>query len=268
MTLIQPTLQSEKETSSAPYDSLAPHYEAFAGGDPYRDWLAGLLRLVAEHGIVGGRALDVGCGTGLSLAALVIAGFAAEGCDPSAAMLREARAALGPDVGLEVAALPHLPDRAPVDLITAMNDVVNCLAPDDLDAAFVALAARLRPGGLLLFDANTRRTYDDFFGSTFCRSDDERLFVWESLPREPASAFTHRAQLHAFARDADRPDRWIRSVSQHVQHHHPHAQIAAALDAAGLELLLLHGQHDDGRPRDAVCDETVHTKRIYLARLP
>ena len=160
-------------------------------------------------------------------------GLRAEGCDPSAAMLREARAALGPDVPLEVAALPHLPDRAPVDLITAMNDVVNCLSPDDLDAAFVALAARLRRGGLLLFDANTRRTYDDFFGSTFCRSDDERFFVWESLPREPDSAL-HRAELHAFTREADRPDRWIRSVSQHVQHHHPHAQIAAALDAAGL----------------------------------
>jgi SAM-dependent methyltransferase len=268
MTLIQPTLQTEKDTSSAPYDSLAPHYEAFAGGAPYRDWLTGLLRLITEHGIAGGRALDVGCGTGLSLAALATAGFTVEGCDPSGAMLREARAALGPDVPLEIAALPHLPDRAPVDLITAMNDVVNCLAPDDLNAAFVALAARLRSGGLLLFDANTRRTYDNFFGSTFCRADDERFFVWESLADEHAPADTHRADLHAFVRDADRPDRWIRSVSQHVQHHHPHAQIANALDAAGLELLLLHGQHDDGRPRDAVCDETVHTKRIYLARLP
>jgi SAM-dependent methyltransferase len=267
MTLIQPTLRTEKDTSSAPYDPLAPHYEAFVGGPRYGEWLAGLLGLAAEHGITGGRALDVGCGTGRSLAALVAAGFAAEGCDPSGAMLCEARAALGPDVPLEVAALPHLPDRAPVDLVTVMNDVVNCLAPDDLNAAFIALAARLRHGGLLLFDANTRRTYDDFFASTFCRSDDERFFVWDSLPREPASAFTHRAELHAFVRDADRPDRWIRSVSQHVQHHHSHAQIAAALDAAGLELLLLHGQHDEG-PRDVACDETVHTKRIYLARLP
>jgi SAM-dependent methyltransferase len=267
MTLIQPQLRTEKDTSSALYDPLAPHYEAFVGGPRYGEWLAGLLGLAAEHGITGGRALDVGCGTGRSLAALVAAGFTTEGCDPSGAMLREARAALGPDVALEVAALPHLPDRAPVDLVTAMNDVINYVAPDDLDAAVAALASRVRRGGLVLFDANTRRTYDDFFGSTFCRSDDERFFVWDSLPREADSAFTHRAELHAFVRDADRPDRWIRSVSHHVQHHHPHAQIAAALDAAGLELLLLHGQRDEG-PRDVACDETVHTKRIYLARLP
>ncbi|HEV7493723.1 class I SAM-dependent methyltransferase [Baekduia sp.] len=266
MTLIQATTQPEKETSTAPYDALAPHYEAFVGGDRYGEWLAGLLGLAAQHGVGGGRALDVGCGTGRSLAALVAAGFTTEGCDPSGAMLREARAALGPDVALEVAALPHLPDRAPVDLVTAMNDVINCVAPDDLDAAVAALASRVRRGGLVLFDANTRRTYDGFFGSTFCRSDDDRFFVWESLPGASASRFTHRADLHAFARDPEQPDRWIRSVSHHVQHHHPHAQVTNALDAAGLELLLVCGQRDDG-PRDDACDEAVHTKRIYLARL-
>ena len=55
-------------------------------------------------------------------------------------------------------------------------------------------------------------------------------------------------------------------MSHHEQHHHPHVRIAAALDAAGLELLLLQGQRDDGL-RDATCDEAVHIKRIYLARL-
>jgi SAM-dependent methyltransferase len=266
MTLIEDARRPEKETSPPPYDPLAPHYEAFVGGERYGDWLAELLDLVAEHGVVGGRALDVGCGTGRSLSALVTAGFAAEGCDPSPAMLREARVVLGPDVSLEVAGLPHLPDRATVDLVTVMNDVINCVAPDELDAAIAALAARVRRGGLVLFDANTRRTYSSFFGSTFCRAEDERFFVWESLTGESVSEPTHRADLHAFVRDADQPDRWVRSVSHHVQHHHPHARIAAALDAAGLELLLLHGQRDEG-PRDATCDETVHTKRIYLARL-
>jgi SAM-dependent methyltransferase len=266
MTLIEDARPAANETPLAAYDPLAPHYEAFVGGDRYEEWLAGLLGLVAEHGVTGGRALDVGCGTGRSLSALVAAGFAAEGCDPSGAMLREARAALGPDVPLEVAGLPHLPDRAAVDLVTAMNDVVNCIAPDDLDAAVAALAGRVRRGGLVLFDANTRRTYSGFFGSTFCRADEERFFVWESLPGAPASELTHRADLHAFVRDADQPDRWVRSVSHHVQHHHPHARVASALDAAGLELLALHGQRDDG-PRDITCDETVHTKRIYLARL-
>ena len=266
MTLIEDACPTANETPPAAYDPLAPHYEAFVGGARYRQWLTELLGLVAEHGVAEGRALDVGCGTGRSLSALVATGFTAEGCDPSGAMLREARTALGPAVCLTVAGLPQLPDRPAVDLVTAINDVLNYVAPDDLDAAVAALAARLRRGGLVLFDANTRRTYDNFFGSTFCRADDERFFVWESLTDEQAPALTHRADLHAFVRDAERPDRWIRSVSHHAQHHHPHARIAEALDAAGLEFLLLQGQRDDG-PREDTCDETVHTKRIYLARL-
>src|SRR5215218_2650330 len=106
MTLIEDPSRTEKDTSLASYDPLAPHYEAFVGGHRYPDWLAALLKLVAEHGVTGGRALDVGCGTGLSLAAVIAAGFVADGCDPSEAMLREARARLGPEVPLEVARLP------------------------------------------------------------------------------------------------------------------------------------------------------------------
>jgi SAM-dependent methyltransferase len=272
MTLIQSVELAEKETRMAPYDPLAPHYEAFVGGERYGEWLAGLLAVAADHGVAAGRALDVGCGTGRSLAALVAAGFAAEGSDPSPAMLREARAALGEDVFLEVASLPDLPDRALVDLVTALNDVINYVAPDELDAAVAALAARVRPGGLVLFDANTRRTYDGFFGATFCRDAGARFFVWESVADERADGdattpTTHQADLHAFVADPLAPGRWIRSVSRHVQHHHPHSHVLDALAGAGLQLVALHGQHESGE-RDTTFDEAIHSKRIYFARLP
>ena len=267
MTLIQAAKPAEKETPMAPYDPLAPHYEAFVGGERYGDWLAGLLTAVAAHGIVGGRALDVGCGTGRSLSALVTAGFAAEGCDPSAAMLDEARAALGAGVALTVCGLPDLPAGSPLELITALNDVVNYVAPGDLHAAVAALGARLRPGGVLLFDANTPRTFTNFFGTTFCRDAGERFFVWESLPQDERAPATHRADLHTFAADPTHPGRWTRSVSHHVQHDHPHARVTAALAAAGLELLEVLGQREDGR-RDTTLDEAAHSKRIYLARRP
>ena len=65
---------------------MAPHYEAFVGDAEvmrYSEWVAGLIALAAEHGATGGRALDVGCGTGRSLEALLTAGFDATGCDAS-----------------------------------------------------------------------------------------------------------------------------------------------------------------------------------------
>jgi SAM-dependent methyltransferase len=271
MTLIEPDRPAEKETLVAPYDALAPHYEAFMGDASESDaWHRRLLALIAEHGVTSGRALDVGCGTGRSLESFRDAGFAVAGSDPSAGMLAIARDRLGTDVPLEVAALPELGPGPRVALITAVNDVVNYVAPADLDAAMRALAGRLAPGGLLLFDANTPLIYREFFTATSCRSTPGRFFVWQGLESEEhaGGSATHRADLHTFAADAGDPEaRWRHSVSHQVQHHHPHARVASALTGAGLTLLAAHGQRP-GAPTDPTCDEAIHTKRIYLARLP
>jgi SAM-dependent methyltransferase len=267
MTLIQPDELAEKETPMAPYDAMAPHYEVFVQATDYPRWLAGLLALAADQGVLGGRALDVGCGTGRSLEALREAGFDAAGCDPSTGMMRLAQERLGPDVDLQVAALPEVAAGPPVDLVTAVNDIINCVPPSDLEASIAAMAGRLASGGVLLFDANTPLTFSQFFGRTFCRGNEELFLVWQSLGTGDGEDGGFRADLHAFATDRDDPSRWSRSVSHHVQHHHPHERVTAALEAAGLELRVVLGQRDEG-PRDLFCDETIHTKRIYVARRP
>jgi predicted TPR repeat methyltransferase len=268
MTLIQSAEAATKETPVAAYDRMAPHYEAFVGDAEitrYSEWLAGLLTLAAKYGATSGRALDVGCGTGRSLEALLAAGFDAAGCDASARMMEIARDRVGDDVDLDVATLPDVPKGSPLQLVTAVNDIINYIAPRDLDAAIGAMAGRLAPGGVLLFDANTPHTFNDFFSRTFCRSTDELFLVWESL--DPHVDGSHRADLHAFTADPIDPNRWTHSVSHHVQYHHPHARVCAALTAAGLELLAVEGQRDGG-DRDPTPDDTVHIKRIYVARLP
>lgn len=268
MTLIQPACPAVKDTPMASYDAMAPHYEAFVGDAEtmrYSEWLAGLLALAAQHGATTGHALDVGCGTGRSLEALLVAGFDAAGCDASARMMEIARDRVGHDVDLDQATLPELPSGPPLQLVTAVNDIINYVAPHDLDAAINAMARRLAPGGVVLFDANTPLTFHDFFGRTFCRSENGLFLVWESLePREDGS---YRADLHAFTEDPADPGRWTQSVSHHVQHHHAHAHVCAALAAAGLELVAVEGQRTGG-DRDTTPDETVHIKRIYVARLP
>jgi SAM-dependent methyltransferase len=265
MTLLGSGALGEQDTPAAPYDPLAAHYDAFINAPRYEDWLATLLALAAEHGLDGGPALDVGCGTGRSVAALIAAGFEASGTDPSPGMLREARNRLGADVQLGVSTLPEpLPTGPNVALITAFNDVLNYVAPESVDRAVAVLADRMRSGGLMLFDANTALTYKNFFGAPHCRDAGERFFVWDP---HPGVGDTHTADLHAFIASPDAPGTWIRTVSHHVQHHHPHARIVGALHAAGLELLETRGARDDGGI-DVVTDETTHIKRIYLARLP
>jgi SAM-dependent methyltransferase len=269
MTLLEPTRSAEKETPVAPYDAMAADYEAFVGDEienRYPEWLAGLLALVAEHGVATGRALDVGCGTGRSLAALRLAGFDAAGIDPSRKMMEIARRRLGGGIPLEVGELPNLPPGPAVQLVTLFNDIINCVPPRELEPAIAALAARVASGGILLFDANAPLTFTQFFGKTFCRTaPDGRFMVWESLEDDAEGGC--RAQLHVFHPDPSAVGRWTRTCSDHVQYHHPDDRVRAALAAAGLELILTQGQRDDG-PRDPDFDEAIHTKRIYLARRP
>jgi SAM-dependent methyltransferase len=265
MTLLGSCTPAGKETSAATYEPLAPHYDAYRNAPGYPRWLAGLLGLAAEHGLNGGLALDVGCGTGDSIEALIAAGYTASGVDPSPAMLARARDRLGDAVELGVATLPEpLPIGPKVDLLTAFNDVLNYVEPESLSAAFTSLTGRMRAGGMLLFDANTPLLYTTFCSETSIRENGDAFFIWQPLS-EP-TATTMVADLHAFVRDPDDPERWERSVSHHIQHLHPHAEVVAAMEAAGLELVAVRGAFDDeigGAP-----DDTQHIKRVYLARLP
>ena len=246
---------------------MAPDYEAFVGDEVenrYPQWLAGLIALVAEHGVTGGRALDVGCGTGRSLDALRLAGYEAAGIDPSRGMMAIARERLGEGIPLEVGGLPDLPPGPPADLVTAFNDIINCVPPRQLEASIAALAGRVAPGGILLFDANGPLTFKTFFGKMFCRTaPDGRFMIWESLEDDEEGGA--RALLHVFHPQQD--GRWTRTASDHLQYHHPDELVRAALAAAGLELVLIQGQRDIG-PRDDHFDEAIHCKRIYLARRP
>jgi predicted TPR repeat methyltransferase len=145
------------EHVAALFDSAARHYEASVLGLGYR--VPGLLREALGRqrpGLEGGAArlgpvLDLGCGTGLAGVALHDwLGDALVGVDLSRLMLEEARAK-----GIYTALLHQ-------DLLPALQELDRrfdiILAADAfcylgrLDAVLAACAARLAPGGLLLFD--------------------------------------------------------------------------------------------------------------------
>ena len=165
------------------YETLAPFYDRFTAHHDYDLWTGGLLHLAYRHGLSGRRALDAGCGTGKSFLPLLERGFEVTGCDQSAAMLEVAASNAGPHrVTLHCRDLRALDPIGEFDLITCLDDVANYLTePEELAAALAGLAANLRPGGLLLFDANTLGTYRGFFSETAVLEEQHLMMVWRGL---------------------------------------------------------------------------------------
>ncbi|MDO9711540.1 methyltransferase domain-containing protein [Paracraurococcus lichenis] len=134
------------------FDQFAPRFEAeLTGRLDYRTpaLLAGLLERAGLAPARRLRVLDLGCGTGLSGAAL--AGFARrlEGLDLSPRMLAEARRRGLYDALHEADLLDWLPRHPGGFDVVAAADVLNYLG--DLAPALAAIHGALAPGGVAAF---------------------------------------------------------------------------------------------------------------------
>lgn len=129
------------------------HHEGF--GSFARRAAPGILRWLREGGVRSGTVVDLGCGSGLWLAALQRAGYAAVGVDVSAACLRLARStAPGARLHLATVSAFGLP---PCDAVTAMGEVLAYRMPGRSAAASLKrivgrVSAALPGNGLFIFD--------------------------------------------------------------------------------------------------------------------
>jgi hypothetical protein len=148
------------------------------------------------------------------------------------------------------------------DLITCLDDVANYLTdPDDLAAALTGLGRNLRPGGLLLFDANTVATYRDFFRQTAVVEEQRLMMIWRGLADEDfGPGGLACAALDIFSESGGR---WSRTPSRHDQRHHPRATVDRCIESAGLHCVAVYGQ-DPAVNFEADVDELRHSKAIYV----
>jgi SAM-dependent methyltransferase len=251
---------AERHDVVASYDQLAPYYDAFTAGYDYSAWADSLETLAIEHGLAGRRLLDVACGTGKSFLPFLARGYSVTACDICPAMVAIAGSKIAPGAArLVVADMRELPDLGHFDLVTCLDDAINyLLADDELVAALRAMADCLAPGGLLVFDCNSRATYDTSFRTHFIRESEDLFFSWRGATDDGLAT----AMIDIFERQGTA---WQRETSNHVQRYHSRTAVLRGLERAGLEVVAVRGQSPGGR-LDLEVDEERHTKIVYLAR--
>lgn len=131
------------------------HHVGYAGY--VHSTLPGIVARLRAHGLQAGhRVLDAGCGSGRLARALLDEGFAVTGIDASAAMIELARQH-APGAEFRLLPLPAAPGALPAaDAVVSTGHVLNYLeSRDDIARALAALAAAVKPGGLLAIDLMT-----------------------------------------------------------------------------------------------------------------
>lgn len=246
--------------------------------DVFVDWegrlareLPGLERHLAAAGAR--RVLDLGCGTGRHVEALLARGYDAHGADSSEDMLAQAERRLGSRERLHAWELASAaPDpilrAAPFDAAIAMGNVWPFLVEERAARAAIASLQRIvRPGGLLLFGLKAfevRRRKGDPHLPLLRRVHEGRhvwflRFVDFDLPaREDGvrACEMHMAVVACDAREADEHgegEALLHRVSL-LRSWDP-AELAAWLEARGLAGVRVSGKLDE--PEAPVTGEDV-----------
>jgi SAM-dependent methyltransferase len=251
------------ESARSAYATLAPHYDLFTQAYRYDVWLARLEALARAHGLAGRRVLDVACGTGKSYRPLIAMGYEVSACDISSPMLDVARRTSPRAARLFEADMRALPDVGSFDLVTCLDDAVNyLLADDDLGDALASMAARLSPGGLLVFDTNTLAAYRSTYTAVHVAEDDDVFLCWQGHGFDEEASAQASATISIFERDGQA---WARRQSVHRQRYWTPRDVTDALADAAMTTVAIRGQRVGAHLDDWV-DEDIHTKTVYLAR--
>jgi len=133
--------------------------------------------LLTLHSLEFESLLDVGCGSGEFIRQISGAFPDARfiGIDLSPEMVRRAR-----EKGVDARCADLCDVEGRFDVITCVFDMLNYLSPEELPGFMRCLAARLRPGGLLLCDLNTLHGFETVAVGAFTAEDPTRFVAIES----------------------------------------------------------------------------------------
>lgn len=234
------------------YTAMARVYDEWMEHDkpPYDAWTAGIDKVLREAALAGSRVLEVGCGTGAITNRLQELGWDVTGVDASADMIEIARRKSSTGAQFVHMELPDpsIAELGAFDAAVACFDTVNYLAaPGQIEEVFRQIGQVLRPGGVFMFDVNTRHRLENIFGQYHSGDDFETFaYVWRNRYRHETHAC--HIELTFFIRQAD--GRYERFTESHVERWFSQEEIEAALAAGGMVQVRLNVAYTDDEPVD------------------
>ena len=221
------------------YTFLAGCYDMFTRDVDYEKRARFISRLFSKAGARVKTVIDLAGGTGSMAFELAKQGMEVTLVDNSPEMLAVAMEKLaGHD------ALIINQDISKLDLYTAYDGAVCCLDSinyltdfEKLKKTFYRLFYFIKPGGVFVFDVNTRKKFEKLHGQTFVRENDDFYCVWQGDFNPKSDKFT--IEMDIFEREKDL---FAKYHETHRQRAYSHEQLAQALDLAGFDLVSTYAE--------------------------
>ena len=234
----------------AAYANLAKWFEYLNDDCGYENWSQYLILKLEKVPL--SRGLDVGCGGGWFTRAFAKHGYQMTGLDKSAEMLdfaQEKALKEGARGEYLLGDITCFKTPKKFDFVTAVNDCINYIPKQKLNAAFKNVYNALGKGGVFLFDISSERKFLEKIANTVS-VDDRDDVTYMSFNKAEEDGATMEVTL--FTKRAD--GAYERLDEIHRQYRYSKAEIFTALEKTGFTILEAEGfLGEDENQSDRLC---------------
>lgn len=239
------------------YSSFAEVYDLFMDNVPYEEWCEYITEILEENGVKDGLLLDLGCGTGKMTRLLKEKGYDMIGIDLSEEMLGIARERESEGILYLQQDMREFELYGTVKGIISACDCMNyILEEEELLQVFKLVNNYLDPGGIFVFDMNTRFKYEELIGDqTICENRDDASFIWDNYFDEESGI--NEYELTLFIQHPEHTELFQRFQEYHYQKAYDVETVKELLVQAGMKVLAVYGEGTRQEP-DEECE------RVYF----
>lgn len=230
------------------YSALASVYDEFMDNVDYRKWADFIKKILTSYDINDGLVLDLGCGTGKMTELLADEGYDMTGVDASDEMLQEAvqkREYTKKDILYLNQDMREFELYGTMRAIVSTCDCINYITDtDELKEVFRLVNNYLDPGGLFIFDFNTRSKYRKIGEASIAENREDASFIWENYYDEDDSI--NEYQLTLFLPVGNGLYKKYEEV--HIQRGYDIDEIKRIIEESGMKFVKAYDDYSDDEP--------------------